>query len=158
MRHSIATAVADLESGVAHLKGQVSCMLLKINQVDCAIDIAKSLLASTDRLMGGPQANASSLSDPSCVHLKGELLRLIAVVEEGVRRVLGLTGMLIDDVRQRLLIISRVFCEFDSARGRLNALKTVLDDVESLCVSILARSSVQLLALDALKQNKGALE
>ena len=158
MKHSIAIAVADLELGVAHLKGKVSCMLLKINQVDCAIDIAKSLLASTDRLMDEYRANTTRSSELPCLHLKVELLKLIAVVEEGVRRILGLTGKLVDEDRQRLLIINRAFRDFDPSRGRLNALKTVLHDVESLCVSILARSSVQLLALDTLKQGKGALD
>lgn len=156
MGHSIATAVADLESGVEHLKGQVSCMLMKINQVDCAIDIVKSLLATTGRLMAEDEIRSVRLSDLPCLYLKDELLKLIAVVEEGVRRILGLAGLLIDEVRQRLLLINQVFLELDPSRGRLNVLRMALDDVESLCVSILARSHIQLLALNALKKDKGA--
>jgi len=144
-------ALDDFESCVNRINNTISCFLLKVNEVDCAIEVVKSLLISLDYI-GDEQARVTGLAiEPALGQLKEEMGRLISVVEEGIRRILGLAGLLADEVRQRLLLLNNVVGHINPGAGRLHRLSASLGEMESQCATILFRSTKQLTTLGLMK-------
>lgn len=151
MASQLHEALDDFESCVQRMSNNISCFLLKVNEVDCAIDVIKSLLVAMDQI-GQEQVGIRVLTiESSLSQLKSEMSRLVLVVEEGILRILGLAGLLADEVRQQLLLLSSIVGDISPVSIRMKTLSISLNEMEALCATILYRSSKQLTTLGLMK-------
>lgn len=151
MASSLHDALDDFESCVRRMSNNISCFLIKVNEVDCAIDVVKSLLIALDQMGQKQDCNKVLVIGPSLSQLKSEMCRLISVVEEGIRRILGLAGLLADEVRQQLLLLCTLVGDVNPVSVRMQALSISLNEMEHLCATILYRSNKQLTTLGLMK-------
>ncbi|GAB7532377.1 hypothetical protein PS3A_47920 [Pseudomonas sp. 3A(2025)] len=151
MTHQLHEALDDFESCVQRMSNNISCFLIKVNEVDCAIDVIKSLLVAMEQI-GQEQVGIRVLAiEPSLSQLKSEMSRLVSVVEEGILRILGLAGLLADEVRQQLLLLGSIVGDISPVSTRMKTLSISLNEMEALCATILYRSSKQLTTLGLIK-------
>lgn len=151
MASTLHDALEDFESCVKRMNNNIACFLLKVNEVDCAIDVVKALLIALDQIDQAQACVRVLTVAPSLSALKSEMCRLISVVEEGISRILGLAGLLADEVRQKLLLLSRIVGDISPVSTRMKTLSLSLNEIESLCATILYRSSKQLTTLGLMK-------
>lgn len=151
MASTLHDALDDFESCVKRMNNNIACFLLKVNEVDCAIDVVKALLIALDQIDQAQACVRVLTVAPSLSVLKSEMCRLISVVEEGISRILGLAGLLADEVRQKLLLLSRIVGDISPVSTRMKTLSLSLNEIESLCATILYRSSKQLTTLGLMK-------
>lgn len=147
MASTLHDALDDFESCVRRMSNNISCFLIKVNEVDCAIDVVKSLLITLDQIGQEQSCVRVRAIEPSLSQLKSEMCRLISVVEEGISRILGLAGLLADEVRQKLLLLSGIVGDISPVSTRMKTLSISLNEIESLCATILYRSNKQLTTL-----------
>lgn len=151
MTGTLFAALNDFESCVTRMNIRISGFLLKVNEVDCALDVVKSLLMSLDHIHQAQTGLAPAMLDPSVGQLKHEMQRLISVVEEGIFRILGMAGVLADEVRQRLLLLDTAFRDLTPVSARMQTLNVSLSEMEVLCATILFRSNKQLTTLGLMR-------
>ncbi|MBD8493676.1 hypothetical protein IFR09_19095 [Pseudomonas syringae] len=144
-------ALDEFEACVQRMNLQVCTFLLKVNEVDRAVEVVKSLLMALDHLHEEQADTDAGAMVPPVVQLKHEMERLIALVEEGIRRILGMAGVLADEVRQRLLLLNTAFRNLAPASARLQTLNVSLSEMDGLCATILFRSNKQLTTLGLMK-------